>query len=194
MSHRCLLLVALLAAPTADAEPRVSFGAGAGMVFPNDVADGDSLYLSAELGVRLWKRLHLVPNAGYWSFSRTNCAPEVGACARGRKTSRLDLGVHLRFDIPLAERVRLFLGAGAGLTRQRLEAWGDQDWVVEGTDPSTRLLAGLEVDVTGPLAAYALLRYDLIHNAAQNEFKVLGGLRFTPGSSPDPPPASPGRP
>jgi hypothetical protein len=94
------------------------------MVFPNDVADGDSLYLSGELGVRIWKGLHLVPNLGYWSSSLTTCAPEVVACEQGRKTSRLDFGLHLRFDIPLAERVRLFLGAGAGLVRQRHEAWG----------------------------------------------------------------------
>lgn len=172
-----LLCSAVRAQDATPPSPReASLGLGVGWAEPNDYDGG--LYLSGAFRLHLTGWLVVEPEVGYFKSSRV---------FPGFSTdSRSDLSGSVALLAQSSdERVRVSAGPGIGVhsVETTLEFFPDEQvegWRAELDDTKFGIHAQVGVDVALGRAfwLFGLLRYDLLKGQAQNEGKVVGGLRY----------------
>ena len=152
-----------------------AIGVGAGFVsVSNDVGSGLLLGAGADLG-ELSKGLHLRPDVGYWSVSKTAGGVEV-------KSSDFSINANVIYQIPSGGQMSPFyLGGGLGLNMVTAEAavtfLGTS---IKSSASNSRiginLLAGAGVPIGPKMMLHGEARYVLVSDF--NHFGIMAGIAF----------------
>jgi hypothetical protein len=206
MYARCVVLVVFALVPAAAAAqstdaPRVSIGAGAGVVFPyHGDFDFTPWAWDADFRVAMARRMVLEIATGEWRHSATSITenivltPPPGVVGRLERTTR-QAGRMLQVNVLFSGatgRVRVNAGGGIGLLQhqRRTQAitsncsagvpCGSSAWDFSRTAGTAQAVGGLEVGLGGGFAAQGHARFIVaMTDPGGSELRVTAGVRWS---------------
>jgi opacity protein-like surface antigen len=174
MKHLGRLTLVACAGLAATPLAAQSLAVGAGIVKPSETGE-TSLFLTANIRLKLLGPIHVEPEVGYWKDSQTALAGQVSS-------EDLSVGANALLVIP-GRAIEVFGGAGLGL--HFLDRSGGVAGLPSRSDQTKtalQLFAGLDVKLSDALSLFGAGRYDVLGRDDPDEElhqkKLYGGLRL----------------
>ena len=163
-----LLAFSLVIAVSANAG-EAAIGIGAGYVDPADV--GGTAWFTGNVRFKVSHSIAIEPEVGYWKKSES--IPGLIDVS----IKDLNAGVNVVYLAPVGSSVVVSLGGGVGahFLKGAVGVPGFEQSESE-TKFGGQVFGGVDFKVTGSIALFANVRYDLVSDI--NQFKAYGGIRF----------------
>lgn len=142
---------------------------GAGYVDPADV--GGTAWFTGNVRFKVADSIAIEPEVGYWKKSES--VPGLIDVS----IKDLNVGANVVYLAPVGSSVVVSLGGGVGahFLKGAVGVLGFEESESE-TKFGGQVFGGVDFKVTGSIALFTNVRYDLVSDF--NQFKVYGGIRF----------------